>query len=493
MPISSATKNKLSIFQFEGVSKQESTAEKQVISLLSSDDKENAVVDHRPYVTAQEHQNKPSTEDLTSTNSAKREEVPSTPAKLALPDLIGMGDVRRVVQDISPDDRIEWDHRKDLESSSSSFNVVRSAKKRARSSSPTSSPAHASVSFNLRDQPIDPGSELWGRYSSNAYSKATPQGASIPLLAHIMYTSSPQPSKGAVTPRSAAGFRRANSCGNQFPKRRRLGGPEDDDVFTESATIGPSKLSVLIERVQEGLSQPRQLETAAGSLSSSPRVTRRPQHDGNFSALTHEQLQKALPPVEIGQQQSQIATANIASLGEPRPAASDCGSSDYGAFDDDELDESLLVAIAPNLVEPNTIFSMGAKLGVVSNPSPCSLAPVAAMEPEHGSPVIAPESSESSTVKKGDDEFDEPDEEMFNADIEHMVSRFDDQISEAKQFEMDREEGCISKRKMVADVDSDDEYGNDIEDLDFEAAEAAATQSFQQTVSSLVPVRTRFS
>lgn len=179
-----------------------------------------------------------------------RSDFPSTPAaRLALPDLIGMEDVRRVVQDISPEDRIEWDRH----SSASSFGLRR-AKKRARSSSPISSPA---VQTYLNPQ-INPSSELWGRYSLSGSNAPTPQETTVPALAHIMQTSSPRPSKDGTTPRSVAGFRRTTSCGSQFPKRRRVTGLEDDDIFSECATIGPSKLSVLIERVQEGFAQTKQ-------------------------------------------------------------------------------------------------------------------------------------------------------------------------------------------------------------------------------------------
>jgi hypothetical protein len=45
----------------------------------------------------------------------------------------------------------------------------------------------------------------------------------------------------------------------------------------------------------------------------------------------------------------------------------------------------------------------------------------------------------------------------------------------------------------VVVIDSDDEFGNDgLDDLDFEAAEATATQAVQQTANSLIPVRSTF-
>lgn len=295
MPVSTTTKNKLSNFQFGGQANADLMAKHPVtISLPSDDEKENSSVmgalgkpssrkkividadgqptkkrgikdvdgqpvEHRNLIgvdgqsVSEKHKDwSKSSESLPSDTT--KSEFPSTPAaRLALPDLIGMEDVRRVVQEVSPEDRIEWDRRS---SASSSFGIRR-AKKRARSSSPISSP----VPQNHLNPQLDPGSELWSRYSLNGSNAPTPQGATIPALAHIMQTSSPQPSKDGTTPRSVAGFRRTTSCGTQFPKRRRVGGADNDDVFTESAEIGPSKLSVLIERVQEGFAQPKQSKT----------------------------------------------------------------------------------------------------------------------------------------------------------------------------------------------------------------------------------------
>ncbi|KAH9208381.1 hypothetical protein DL95DRAFT_395323, partial [Leptodontidium sp. 2 PMI_412] len=213
IPISTATKNKLSVFQFGGHAKKDGT--KPVISLISDDEKENEGAKGRKPAAAKAQNGEPkSSQEQPALPTSARKPVPSTPAgRLALPDLIGMGDVRRPVQSVSPEERIEWDQ-KEKGSGSGAFGGIRRARKRARSSSPTgSSPARA-----LHPQ-VDPGSELWGRYSFSGSNAPTPQGLPVPALAHLMQTSSPQPTKEGVAPRSGSGLRRANSCGNQFPKR----------------------------------------------------------------------------------------------------------------------------------------------------------------------------------------------------------------------------------------------------------------------------------
>jgi hypothetical protein len=464
---------------------------KPVISLLSDDEKENAVVhdNEMPQENSKLEQRSPS--------EAPRKDVPSTPAsRLALPDLIGMGDVRRPVQNISPDERIEWDHDKDMtHSSTSSFGGIRRAKKRARSSSPTtSSPARAFAYFNVKDESInpqaDPGSELWGRYSLNGSNMPTPQGGSIPALAHIMNTSSPQPSKDGATPRSVAGFSRANSCGNQFPKRRRVGG-NDDDVFTESANIGPSKLSVLIERVQEGLSQPKPPLTENGSVNCSHPSLKRP------SSEIEED-----PPIPTSSREGAKYIPNHLGPSEPQPGPEESekihpnppqtqprsNSSDYGdEFDDDELDATLLDSFGskPQEFVSNISDKLTPRLPPDPPPQPY---PSKAEVQSRG--AKASKYSESSTVKLEDDEFDDSDEDICTADLEHIVARFDN------QHPVSNEATSVTKPRMggqVLKADSDDEFGDDdLDEHDFEEAEAKTTQSIQKTTSSLLPVRTRF-
>ncbi|CZT07936.1 related to DNA helicase [Rhynchosporium agropyri] len=459
--ISTATRNKLNAFQFGGHAKEDTG--KSVISLLSDDEKENkGAKSRKPEVRTKNGGPKGSQEQLTLPTSA-RKPVPSTPAgRLALPDLIGMGDVRRPIQSVSPDERIEWDQ-KEKGSEPGSFGGIRRAKKRARSSSPTgSSPAGA-----LRAQ-IDPGSELWGRYSFGGSNAPTPQGPSVPALAHLMQTSSPQPIKEGATPRSGNALRRANSCGIQFPKRRKTGGSQSDDVFTESATIGPSKLSVLIERVTEGLSQPKR--------SISPQTGIEICGDGRFSDIEDDspiQRQTRLcasesAPMECDQQP--MLELEMEAL-PPLPLHSD--SSDYGDFDDDEFDDSLLEAC-----ESNT----------QSHPAP----PLPPDPPSHVHSSIKvktiPPAIETSHAPQDEkDEFGDSDDDIFEAGLEQIASQFDPQMKITKNVTpMRRGSNRVVRQlsKVPCKAESEDEFGDGgLDDDDFEAA----TQAIQQTGNSLLP------
>ena len=395
--------------------------------------------------------------------------VPSTPAgKLALPDLIGMGDIRRTVLNVSPEDRIEWDHH----SSNSSFAVT--TKKRARSSSPTSSPAAKTPSrFNDKGElvhpQLDPGSELWGRYS---LSGSTPQGHTIPALAHLMHTSSPQISKEKTAPRTMPGFRRANSCGNQFPKRRRIGGP-DEDIFTEGAGggLGPSKLSVLIERVQEGLVQPKQPHPEV-KCSEPPFISGELPSGENRSCIPP----RAESPEEKGTAQD-YAHCDPQIQPKDTPTAlhsSRSDGSDYGEFEDDDLDDITL-------------------LGSISQPHQPPIPSSDALSRPEPQPTTSDNGHEHTGFHDGktdDNEFDDSDDDLLAADLEDMLAKYDSQRpTEPHETAMkDRQKSATALK-----TDSDDEFGDGgFDDLDFEIAEAAATQSKQHANSSFLPVRTKF-
>ena len=379
-----------------------------------------------------------------------------------------MGDVRRIVQNVSPEDRIEWDQH----SSNSSFAIT--TKKRARSSSPILSPAAKTPSrFNdkgeLLHPQLDPGSELWGRYS---LSGSTPQGHAIPALAHLMHTSSPQISKEKTATRTAPGFRRANSCGNQFPKRRRIGGP-DEDIFTEGAGggLGPSKLSVLIERVQEGLVQPKQ-----------------PQPDPKFSdpAFTSGELpsgenQNCIPLGQESPEGKGTTHEHAQCSPQTRPKETETAQhssrsdvSDYGEFDDDDLDDITL-------------------LDPVSQPHGPPVTPGDALSRAELIPTTSGNGHEHTGFndrKSDDNEFDDSDEDLFAADLADMVAKYDSQRPTEPHEKTVKHQ---QKGATALKTDSDDEFGDSgFDDLDFEIAEAAATQSKQHATSSFLPVRTKF-
>jgi hypothetical protein len=415
-----------------------------------------------------------------------RDGLPKTPAgRLALPDLIGMEDVRRTVQDISPEDRIEWDQH----SSQSIF--IKRAKKRARSSSPMSSPAgnasaYLSSKAEYSNTTVDPGSELWGRYSLNGSNAATPQGPAIPALANIMYTSSPQTSKIGTTPRSVGGLRRTTSCGSQFPKRRRVGGIEGDDVFTESANIGPSKLSVLIERVQEGLSQSKPLPMQKKTLH--PSIAEKiSSHDCERQPIKTLQLSMDAPDPHAGA----IGLRRL-----DNTTGGDSNGSDYGDFDDEDLnDTSMFDALVVKPQVSAAPISSIAKSKTLPDPPLQKVIPSARAQRLLPSPKKVWKESELGKSEAENDEFDDSDEELYAAGLDDMVAKFASQTQVCNPISTSRvpSSSGMPQKGSGLKTESDDEFGDDglddLENAEFEVVEAAATQS-QHIHHSLQPVCT---
>jgi DNA replication ATP-dependent helicase Dna2 len=135
---------------------------------------------------------------------------------------------------VSPNERIMWDTKQNtLNAAVNTPSVHRRSRKRARSSSPVSSPAAdraATPTVNvkqlaqaLRSPHADPTLDLWDRFSSNGLQTGnTPLGAANPLLAQLMMSSSPRPSKNTMQPHDDVGLRRSLSHGISWPKRRKV-------------------------------------------------------------------------------------------------------------------------------------------------------------------------------------------------------------------------------------------------------------------------------
>ncbi|KAK6580263.1 hypothetical protein PZA11_007285 [Diplocarpon coronariae] len=438
VPVSTATKNKLSVFNF-GAQSTTKNASKSVTSLPSYNEKENNESKSRTK-NAEEQKDKLPKVSQDQPAIAARKFAPSTPAaRLALPDLLGMGDVRRPAQSVSPDERIEWDKKDEVPGSG--FGGVRRARKRARSSSPTgSSPAQA-----LSSHPqVDPGSELWGRYSHNGSNAPTPQGPSVPALAQLMHTLSPQPTKDAITPRSGRGFRRANSCGNQFPKRRRTGGSENDDMFTEPAAIGPSKLAVLIESVTEGLSQAPGVNTVHKRLDSYHVSHRRPPSGDKKESPTQRSRLKQNENTSVFCDQASNLEDSKENVLPPLPENED---TDYGEFDDDELDAGLLEIVDAqdlgSIIPPDpppqrrTVSNTTSLIRQSPPPQWCSITKAMATPTGlEANPPKLPKTSDfkGSPMKAEKDEFGDSDDDMFT----EIASQYDAPISVANRASMDR-------------------------------------------------------
>lgn len=265
------------------------------------------------------------------------------------------------------------------------------------------------------------------------------------------------------------------------------------DVFIgpmKSALSKPSRVSELLDGIKVAAVSPDKSALSAGPSSSSP-IPR------SKAWSERKEIHQASP---LGAKDRYVTgVAAIMEREAPRlqlqpeendttiSQKSDSTSSDYGDFDADQFDESFLAVLESNQTSIQT-----------------SQSPATGTHPERrpintqDSPVTATKSSIMPTADaEDDDEFANSDEEMFAADFEEILSKYDTLPASAgnqsalRPGELTEEKG--SNIKTVADIaDSDDEYGDDLNDADFAVAEASATQALQNSASCFSNVRTKY-
>lgn len=173
-------------------------------------------------------------------------------------------------------------------------------------------------------------------------------------------------------------------------------------------------------------------------------------------------------------------------------AQSNSNGSDYGDFDDGDLDDASLLEVLSVKPEVLAVHISHSKSKLPPDPPQWHHLP----EAQHPAAFKAHNPSAMKPKPKNleYDEFDDPDEDLFAAGLEDMVATFDKKASAGKVAPMTKDmSDNIPQKKMVHPSDSDDEFGDDgLNDLDFEVAERGATQSVQQASNSLLPVRSRF-
>jgi hypothetical protein len=443
-------------------------------------------------------------------------DAPRTPcSRVALPDLISMVDVGNIeLSQTTPDDGVSWKYDPHATGSSmTSQNRTQRGKKRARSSSPVPSPAaHTSSYFlgkqgafdlqplnvSLKTPQAGPGPDLWDRYALES-DKAAARAAQNPALAHIMDTSSPRHQNSEAFGIKASTLKRSISCGDNFPKRRRVILSDDKlpgDVFSESVNAGPSKLSLvrgLLDKVQEGYSVLPKSRSHNGPSSSSPAPRSKNIFNSQRSSPLKNDIDIHCGGLGASSPSMRITKPQRASQGEEEPPVQDSGSSDYGEFDDDIFDESMVEAITSNPTSKSHSRE-STQVHIYRNAAALIPAvPATQVERKPIRPKIGG-SVPSASIGEAKDEFDDSDDEIFAADLEEIVSKYDSQLAavgSGGSVNAGNEMAVEALRGDLAagDTGSDDDFDDGFDDNDFALAEAAATQSLQQPASSVPQVR----
>ncbi|KAI0477641.1 DNA replication factor Dna2-domain-containing protein [Xylariaceae sp. FL0804] len=487
-PVSKATKNKLNAFNFRPtLEKAQETQEAEPITAHLRPVDQSVHASHS--TVHGETQSPGEAQEGGSTVLSGAKNGTSTPvSRLAWQDLMRTSEAKDEEADTSPSERIEWDTR-DLPAFKFTPMMPRQrGKKRARSSSPTSSPAPASksntptvnvkkLSQALKSPHADPALELWDRFSWSGSVSTTPLGAANPALAQFMVPSSPQPliNMPSAVP-SEGGLRRAISCGTHWPKRRRV---ERVDVVAPMRAVAeesPSRnskssmVNALLQSVA-GEINPSAIAHAQSDASRSPsprkrsQSPRRPQLDIPAQGFS---LEKPAPPLFHEEASGTKDKAGVV-LGQDN-------SSDYG---DDDFDDDTLIELDASLHPAGDDAAISQQQGQQQQHHR-QQQQLACAQAKASPPSVQ-------VAGLDDEEFADSDDEIFAA-AETIVSRVDLKRSPYQQPTSLPPPSVVAEpaRASLVEEPAEDMYGDDFGgDFDFEAAESAATQSTKQPSRSI--------
>ncbi|KAB5566525.1 hypothetical protein GE09DRAFT_1107118, partial [Coniochaeta sp. 2T2.1] len=335
LPVSEKTKNKLQKFQFlPPPAESDESGNDRPKSDSEEADKENAL-------------------------PVKRADATPAPAtRLVWQDL--MGEKKTPQQDDDDEPPVEqllWHNIRDEVSQRISPMIGRRKRKRARSSSPASSPSHAmpttpavnvkELTQALKTPNADPTLQLWDRFTLPGGNAASPSGLTNPLISHLLVSSSPRPARdgaGVSQQQSEGGLRRAISLGTQWPKRRKIfqHGP-DSNVTSQGSPNGDSKssmVSALLKTVTGELNKSVSLERHSEPLKS-PSPSLSPLKRSNLRRSASQSPSRRLVPPNKPTETRPIMHFDTSDSAEE---ARDAGksSSDYG---DDDFDEDTLLEL----------------------------------------------------------------------------------------------------------------------------------------------------
>jgi DNA replication ATP-dependent helicase Dna2 len=414
--------------------------------------------------------------------------------RLAWQDLMGSRAEEKPAEEVSPTERVLWKTGKDDKLAalmSPMLPQAKHGKKRARSSSPSSSPSHSSqpvtpavnvkkLAEALKTPHADPALDLWDRFSlatgpaNNADNG--PRRDFNPLLTHLMVSSSPRPAVDGTPSRKTRDMRRSVSAAEPGAKRRRVELPIDDrsPLNPERGVLNTgfkvSMLSHLLETVTGELdrSEPDPIPQPINPV---------PQRSNTTSPARERQRQSPVricPHSDVGLMGHKHADASITPesglLGDE--AAGGDARSDYGSddFDDDvfmDLDASFMTA--DNTMETH----------IEPPKASVTAVPIPAAEPQR-----RPTSSSSKTAE---DDFGDFDPDLTTA-VEDLVAKINSQGAPQAHGLYGVSSGDRGQAGPPT-VDMGDEFGGDYE---LDEALLAATQQSERTskVSSLSHVCT---
>ncbi|GKT65963.1 DNA replication ATP-dependent helicase DNA2 [Colletotrichum tofieldiae] len=461
-PVSDKTKSKLNQFQFQSAAKGEAS------------DQENG--------SGNEDRIRQTRDDIAVT--------PTT--KLSWRDLMESNAPKEDDAQLSPSERVLWNNERDKSdrtyAAALSPMMPRKGRKRARSSSPISSPAPheqpatpavnvKKLSEALKSPHADPTLELWDRFSLTSNGNVTPLGISNPTLANLMFSSSPRNPKNAAPSAGDSSLRRAISCGLNWPKRRRIDRsdtPSLTSTLTRETTDSSknSLVTALLDTVTGSMNEnspPQESEPSVDHEVESPSPKKRKtatMRPPIFSPPREPLGAMKLPPPGNTTNPSVAQDLGLDVKGNAAPAKSDYGDADFDEFDEFDDDTFLELEASISLSNPRQDARQ-------STPTPAP--PLQSVQPIQQDDVGL------------DDEFGDLDDDIFEAAETIMESA---EINASSQTPTSTELPAAASVSVPPQDDFEDVFGDDFGgDFDFDAAELAATQSAQQPHASSTTAR----
>ncbi|OAP60752.1 DNA replication ATP-dependent helicase Dna2 [Fonsecaea erecta] len=235
---------------------------------------------------------------LTGQDELPEPRVPRTPAvRIPIEDLIAnTEDAYNCLPPVgTPKDHVLWQTGPDSSDASAGACATQRSRKRAHSSSPSSSQqlsAHTdalnldTLNKSLRTPNNDPTQDLWNRYTTVNGVKKDAREPTLPQYVHLLPSSPQTPS----TTSKDSGLRRTHSCGIEWPtskaKRRRLETTQHHsrtkELFAASRKeilrrdlSNNTRVGLLLDRIQESLT--RKADPTESPSSSFPLPDRRSQ------------------------------------------------------------------------------------------------------------------------------------------------------------------------------------------------------------------------
>ena len=417
---------------------------------------------------------------------------PSTPAtRLPLVDLIGNPEEsskRRKPNSVTPEEHVLWQHSISFGKSQPTVTPV-GKRKRARSSSPASSSQRETSNFfptrasGQRAQQLlkipqgDPAADLWQRYRTNVSGNDTSIKGNDAIFAHLIKEASPRSTTDAG---SVSRMRRWVSCGVEWPtsesksKRRRTDAgsrkapDQQSAIHSEVEEEGKrSKVDVLLELMKETLSKENHREPSSSSplpAAGSTDATSPLERLGTAAEELHETPCRAPGGHRV--------------QGPPVPQKAQSSFSEYS---DAEIDMEILQVIdcAEKRTGPHTqIISMQRSSSAEAN---------------QNSNAYQQDLDDGKFEDFVSDEFGGDDDDIFTADLELLVAKYDSQPQPQPSCStaVGAKDGRAEPEAQI--LSFEDEFGIDAIDMEqFTAAEAAATQSLMaadQSFTSVCPLR----